>query len=109
MQWNGSVTLVKEITKYVDDVEEIKAEKKIKKVPAKIKSVKGTEFYAAKAAGIKSDLVIEIMAANYNGEQIIIDERTNIRYELIRSYLIRNGDRFELTVSAVPIKKGTEP
>lgn len=68
-----------------------------KQVFANKKSVRQSEFYQAMNYGLKPELVFEIRANEYNGEEKI--EYSNKTYYVIRTYS-RNDEMIELTVSS---------
>ena len=63
------------------------------------KSVKQSEFFQAHAAGFKPDLMIEVYAFEYNGEELC--EIDGNRYTVYRTYQIPNTDRIELYLTAI--------
>ena len=67
-------------------------------VYATLKSVKYSEFYAAKSAGIQADIVAIIRYCDYDSQkQCIID---NQKYRVIRTYRT-DKDRIELTLTCI--------
>lgn len=65
----------------------------------KQRSVKQTEFFQAAAVGFKPDLMIEVYAFEYNGEELC--EIDGNRYTIYRTYQIPNTDRIELYLTAI--------
>ena len=68
-----------------------------REVFGKIKSVGYSEFYRANAEGVKVDLKADIRTQDYMGETLVeIDSR---RYDVLRSYISKNGEFIELTLT----------
>lgn len=93
MNWSDVITLVSEQPGYDDDGFPIESETENTKVFANKKSVKSSEYYAAREVGVKLSHIFEIRSAEYNGE-------TKIKYEddiheVERSYV--KGEFTELT------------
>lgn len=68
--------------------------KKSTQVFARSKSVSYNEFYQAEANGFKAEIIFELYAFEYNGEEII--EYNGIDYEVLRTFQ-KTKDRLELT------------
>jgi len=67
-----------------------------RQVFAAVKSVTRAEFYAAFTAGMSVDIVFELLAGDYAGENVVIYEGR--QYSVVRTY--RKGpDRMELTAA----------
>lgn len=66
---------------------------------AEQKSVKQSEFFQAAAAGFKPDMVLEVYAFEYYGEELC--ELNGERYSIYRTYNIPGTDRTELYLTAI--------
>ncbi|WP_127491339.1 phage head completion protein [Paenibacillus glycanilyticus] len=64
-------------------------------------SVRQTEFYQALAAGLKPELVFEVMAAEFTGQPQLLHE--GVTYYVIRTFT-KNGERLELVCSRYPME-----
>ncbi|WP_201009027.1 phage head completion protein [Paenibacillus glycanilyticus] len=64
-------------------------------------SVRQTEFYQARAAGLKPEIVFEVRAAEYSGQPELTYEGTT--YYVIRTYS-KNGETLELVCSRYPME-----
>lgn len=67
-----------------------------RQVYANKKSIKMSEFYQAQVVGMKPELIFEIWANEYEGEEYI--EFDGIKYKIIRTYM-KSVDILELVVS----------
>ena len=59
------------------------------------KSVRASEFYQAQAIGMKPELVLEVMALDYNKEKYVKFE--DEEYTVLRTYKV-SRDKIELTL-----------
>ena len=68
-----------------------------------------SEFYTAKQAGDKIVLVLEVKAADYQGEERVEFDRKP--YEVVRAYTPPNGEKVELNLKEAPVaaKAAQEP
>lgn len=67
-----------------------------RQVYANKKSIKMSEFYQAQVVGMKPELIFEIWANEYEGDEYI--EFDGTKYKIIRTYM-KNVDILELVVS----------
>lgn len=63
-------------------------------------SVGFSEFFKADMAGYKAELKYQIYAHEYNDEEIV--EAKGVRYKVLRTYLVGNGEFIELTLTDMP-------
>ena len=96
--WNHAISLIS-YKKAKDndgfyDTEEFKSDP----IPANFKSVTRAEEEHSKNLGYNADLMIEIMAVDYDDQETLIDADTNKRYAIKRSYAI-SSEILELTVT----------
>lgn len=61
------------------------------------KSVGYAEFYKAQQAGYSAEIKFDVYAEEYHGEQFA--EHEGKRYKVLRTYLSKNGETVELTLS----------
>lgn len=61
------------------------------------KSVGYAEFYKAQQAGYSVEIKFDVYAAEYHGEPFA--EHEGKRYKVLRTYLSKNGETVELTLS----------
>ena len=59
------------------------------------KSIRYSEFYQAQAVGMKPELILEVMLADYNKEKFI--KYQNEEYTVLKTYKI-STERIELTL-----------
>ncbi len=98
MYWKDAVTLVK--VENTEDPEGYKSKTEARReVIANRKSATRSEFYAAKQAGDKIVLVLEVMAADYEGEERV--EFEGKPYEVVRAYT-KGGEKYELNCKEAP-------
>lgn len=98
MYWRDVATLVK-VEKAVDS-EGYKTETAARReIFVNKKSATRSEFYAAKQAGDKIALVLEVRGADYEGETLV--EFDGKPYEVVRSYT-RAGETVELNCKEAP-------
>lgn len=93
MNWSDVITLVSEQPEYDDDGFPIEGGTEESTVFANRKSVKSSEYYAAKETGVELSYIFEIRSAEYNGETKIKYEDDT--HEVERSYM--KGEFVELT------------
>lgn len=95
MNWNTLVDLIEitESTNYLGDVIENEA---TSTVYANKKAVKLSEFYQAAVIGLKPELVFEVRAVEYMGQEFLTHE--NKKYKIIRTYT-KNDEIIELVVT----------
>lgn len=67
------------------------------------KSTGYNEFFAARRAGVDTQIRLEILADEYNKEDTVIFEGK--RYKIVRAYKIENTGRIELSLTDLP-KRG---
>jgi SPP1 family predicted phage head-tail adaptor len=95
MLFSDVINLVK-ITSAKNDYFDIVQTETKRQVYANKKSIKMSEFYQAQVVGMKPELVFEIWASEYDGEEYI--EFDGVKYKIIRTYM-KNVDILELVVS----------
>lgn len=93
MNWSDVVQLVSLESGQDDDGFPVDDIEKKRQVFANRKSVKSSEYYAAKQSGIELSYIFEIRSADYEGEEKL--ECDNYTYEVERSY--EKGEFIELT------------
>ena len=96
--WNHAISLIS-YKKAKDndgfyDTKEVKSDP----IPANFKSVTRAEEEHSKNLGYNADLMIEIMAVDYNGQETLIDVDTDKRYAIKRTYA-KSSEILELTVT----------
>lgn len=107
MLWRDVAILVK--VELAEDDEGYKTRKETRReVFVNRKSATRSEFYTAKQAGDKIVLVLDVRAADYQGEERV--EFDGKPYEVVRAYT-RNGEIMELNLKEAPVaaKTATEP
>lgn len=72
--------------------------KSYRKVFANAKSVRASEFYQAAAVNLRPAIVFEMMAIDYQAEQVL--RFNNREYSIIRTYMT-GPDRIEITCQEV--------
>lgn len=95
MLFSDVINLVK-ISNYKNEYFDIVQAETKRQVYANKKSIKMSEFYQAQVVGMKPELIFEIWANEYEGEEYI--EFDGIKYKIIRTYM-KNVDILELVVS----------
>jgi hypothetical protein len=95
MLFSDVINLVK-ITNSKNEYFDIVQTETKRQVYANKKSIKMSEFYQAQVVGMKPELIFEIWANEYEGEEYI--EFDGIKYKIIRTYM-KNVDILELVVS----------
>lgn len=66
---------------------------------AERKSVRQTEFYQAAAVGFKPEIMLEVYAFEYGGEELC--ELDGERYRIYRTFAKPGTDRVELYLTAI--------
>ncbi|MGG3456053.1 phage head closure protein [Paenibacillus rhizolycopersici] len=87
--------------------EEVEQDGIPRSVFANKKSARQSEFWQAYAAGVKPEIVFEVMVADYN-EETKIKYGENKYYRVIRTYSA-NGERIELVCSVYPMEAQDGP
>ncbi len=91
--WSDEVVLIKRPTNYADGFTTPGPPERTP-VYANQKSVARSEFYAAKAAGIRTDVIYEVNAMDFDGHTEL--EADGTTYSIVRSYQA-TSDTVELT------------
>lgn len=105
MLWRDVIDLIPVIVARDSYGEETEQDGTPRTVFANKKSVRQTEFYQAMAAGIKPDIVFEIMVGDYSDEaKVKYNEKY---YRVVRTYSA-NGERIELVCSIYPMEVQTD-
>ncbi|GJM84319.1 hypothetical protein HMSSN139_68150 [Paenibacillus sp. HMSSN-139] len=86
--------------------EEVEQDGTPRQVFANKKSVRQSEFYQAMAAGMKPEIVFEVMVGDYADEPKV--KHNGKYYRLIRTYSA-NGERIELVCSVYPMEAPNGP
>ena len=96
--WNHAISLISyNKTKDKDGFEDAQENESLP-IPANFLSITRAEEEHSKKLGYNADLIIEIMYADYNGEETLIDKDTNKRYAIKRVYAI-SSEILQLTVT----------
>lgn len=66
-------------------------------IPANKKDTTRNDEILAKQIGYTAEVIYEVMECNYTGSSILIDESTDIEYEIKRSYKKEKSNLIELT------------
>lgn len=104
MYWKHVATLVK--VKLAEDEEGYKNRTETRReVFVNKKSATRSEFYTAKQAGDKIALVLEVKAADYQGEERV--EFGGKPYEVVRAYTHPNGEKVELNLKEAAVAQNT--
>lgn len=111
MMWRDVVELIPQIVAKNGYGEEVEQDGIPRTVFANKKSVRQSEFYQAVAAGMKPEIVFEVMTIDY--EEVAKQQDSELRqmkvkynnrtYRLIRPYSA-NGERTELVCSIFPME-----
>lgn len=72
-----------------------------REVPANKKSTRQSEFYQARAVGIKPEMTFEIFAGDYEEEPKLMFQGTT--YYIIRTFS-KSGEKIELICSRFPLE-----
>lgn len=104
--WNHAITLISYTNTKDKDGFDIITENKSKPIPASFESVTRAEEEHSKKLGYNADMVIEIMAINYNNEETLIDEDTKKRYAIKRVFFT-TSEKLKLTVTDLT-KRGND-
>lgn len=96
--WNHAISLIS--YSKVKDAEgfEIMQEIISNPIPANFKSVTRAEAEHSKNLGYNADLIIEVMAVDYNNEETLLDIDTKKKYAIKRVYAI-SSEKLQLTVN----------
>lgn len=96
--WNHAISLIS--YKKAKDIEgfEMMQEKVSNPIPANFKSVTRAEEEHSKNLGYNADLMVEIMAIDYNNQETLLDVDTNKKYAIKRVYAI-SSEKLQLTVT----------
>ncbi len=92
--WNDEITLIKTPTVKVDGFAEPGEPERLP-VYANKKSVARSEFYSAKAAGARIDVIYEVHAEDFD-EHTEIEDAAGAKFDVIRSFQT-SQDIVELT------------
>ena len=98
MYWRAMATLVKVEKTVNENAYKTKTETR-RTVFVNTKSATRSEFYQAKQAGDKIDLVLEVRGVDYKGETLV--EYAGRPYEVVRAYS-RSGEIIELNCKQAP-------
>lgn len=98
MLWRCTANLIK-VQKTVNENGYKRLEETRRKVFCNKKSATRSEFYAAKQAGDKIALVLEVRGADFQEETQV--EFAGKRYEVVRAYT-KSGEVFELNCKEAP-------
>lgn len=101
MLWRDVVDLIPVTVTRNGYGEEVQTDGEPVQVYANKKSVRQSEFYQAMAAGMKPEIVFEVMVSEYNEEPKV--KYNNNLYRVIRTYSA-NGERIELICSIYPME-----
>jgi SPP1 family predicted phage head-tail adaptor len=103
MMWRDVIDLIPVVVGKNGYGEEVEQDGIPKTVYANKKSVRQTEFYQAMAAGMKPEIVFEVMVADYSDEPKVKygDDKY---YRVIRTYSA-NDERIELVCSIYPMEE----
>jgi hypothetical protein len=66
-------------------------------IPANFLSAKRADKTLANQRGFTADIVIEIMACNYNDQNTLVDEKSEKEYDIIDTYQEKGKDTMQLT------------
>lgn len=66
-------------------------------IPAQMMDASRSEQVSAQQMGYTADIVVAIMACNYNGARFFVDDATGIIYDIRRTYRKPNSMTIELT------------
>ena len=102
MMWRDVIDLIPVVVIKISYGEEVEQDGLPVSVFANKKSVRQTEFYQALAAGMKPEIVFEVMVADYNEEPKV--KYGDKYYRVIRTYSA-NGERLELVCSIYPMEE----
>lgn len=85
--WNKSIKLVtgKETVTDEDGFDTV-TERFLEGIPANFKDTTRNDEIMASQIGYTADQNIEILACNYNGEQVLYDEENGDKYEVKRTH-----------------------
>lgn len=104
MYWKDVAILVK--VELTEDGEGYKSRTETRReVFTNKKSATRSEFYTAKQAGDKIALVLEVKAADYQGEERV--EFGGKPYEVVRAYTHPNGEKVELNLKEAAVAQNT--
>ena len=96
--WNHVISLISYSKAKDKDGFEIMQEKISDPIPAEFESVTRAEEEHSKQLGYNADLMVKIMAIDYNGESTLLDVDTNKKYAIKRTYAI-SSELLQLTVT----------
>ena len=96
--WNHAISLI--FYRKTKDKEgfDVTEEVKTNPIPANFKSVTRAEEEYSNKLGYNADLMVEIMAVDYDDQETLLDIDTNKRYAIKRTYAI-SSEILELTVT----------
>lgn len=66
-----------------------------------VKSVGYSEFWKAAQAGFQTELKADIHTKEYDGQRLV--EINGKRYKVLRTYMSKNGEITELTLTDLPV------
>jgi SPP1 family predicted phage head-tail adaptor len=67
------------------------------------KSVGYSEYYKASQEGVKVDLKFDMRSADYNNQEVCVYPAVDgKRYRILKTYLSKNGEFIELTLTDTP-------
>ena len=93
------VTLIKRGDYQTDEYGNAYYPEECREVFAQKKSVRQTEFFQAFAVGFKPEIVLEIYDFEYENQELC--ELDGERFNIYRSYPIKDTDRVELYLTAI--------
>ncbi|MCM3492848.1 phage head closure protein [Paenibacillus lactis] len=102
MLWRDVIDLIPVVVTKNGYGEEVETDGIPRTVYANKKSVRQSEFYQALAAGMKPEIVFEVMVADYTEEPKV--KYGDKYYRVIRTYSA-NGERIELVCSIYPMEE----
>lgn len=103
MMWRDTIYLIPMVVTRNGYGEEVEQDGTPRTVFANKKSVRQSEFYQAMAAGMKPEIVFEVMVADYN-EEPKVKYGDDKYYRVIRTYSA-NGERIELVCTIYPMEE----
>lgn len=107
MMWRDVIDLIPVTVEKGSYGEDVEHDGPSRTVFANKKSVRQSEFYQAMAAGMKPEIVFEVMVADYNEEpKVKYGEKKY--YRVIRTYSA-NGERIELVCTIYPMEEQNGP
>ena len=103
MRWSDEITLLKPSTDPADNVNENGFAEDMPCTPRVVfcnkKSVGHSEFYKSRQQGQYVRFKFDIYTEEYDGERLA--EYNGVRYTILRTYELNNGEITELTLSDI--------